>query len=45
VVVNGLQRVRPGTPVTPDKAAVDADGMPIDKPAQKQAGVEQKAQS
>ncbi len=33
VVVNGLQRVRPGTPVTPEKLAVDERGMPIDKPA------------
>jgi membrane fusion protein, multidrug efflux system len=45
VVVNGLQRVRPGTPVTPDKLEVNAEGMPIDKPAQQHAAGEQKAQS
>ena len=33
VVVNGLQRVRPGTPVAPEKLDVDGNGMPIAKPA------------
>ncbi|HNB80246.1 MAG TPA: efflux RND transporter periplasmic adaptor subunit [Rhodocyclaceae bacterium] len=33
VVVNGLQRVRPGAPVTPEKMEVDENGMPIAKPA------------
>ena len=37
VVVNGLQRARPGAPVTPEKLDVDADGMPIDKPAAQHA--------
>lgn len=32
VVVNGLQRVRPGTPVTPQKLEVDGQGMPIEAP-------------
>ena len=32
VVVDGLQRVRPGMPVTPEKVAVDDRGMPITKP-------------
>lgn len=38
VVVNGLQRVRPGTPVTPEKLAIDERGMPVDKPAAQAAG-------
>jgi len=33
VVVNGLQRVRPGAPMTPEKLEVDERGMPIEKPA------------
>lgn len=33
VVVNGLQRVRPGAPVTPEKLEIDDSGMPIAKPA------------
>lgn len=33
VVVNGLQRVRPGAPVTPEKLEIDDAGMPIAKPA------------
>jgi membrane fusion protein, multidrug efflux system len=33
VVVDGLQRIRPGMPVTPQKLDVDAKGMPIEKPA------------
>jgi RND family efflux transporter MFP subunit len=33
VVVDGLQRVRPGQPVTPEKLAVDERGMPVAKPA------------
>jgi len=33
VVVDGLQRVRPGMPVTPEKLAVDERGMPVAKPA------------
>jgi RND family efflux transporter MFP subunit len=32
IVVNGLQRVQPGTPVTPQKLEVDARGMPIEPP-------------
>ncbi len=32
VVVDGLQRVRPGMPVTPEKLPVDDQGMPIRKP-------------
>lgn len=32
VVVNGLQRVRPGAPIAPEKLDVDARGMPIEKP-------------
>ena len=31
VVVDGLQRVRPGMPVTPEKLPVDDQGMPIRK--------------
>jgi RND family efflux transporter MFP subunit len=38
VVVNGLQRVRPGAPVTPERLEVDANGVPIQKPAQGPAG-------
>lgn len=38
VVVDGLQRVRPGMPVTPEKLAVDDRGMPIAKPAGPKAG-------
>lgn len=33
VVVNGLQRVRPGAPLAPEVLQVDASGMPIEKPA------------
>ncbi len=33
VVVDGLQRVRPGAPVTPIKVETDARGMPIAPPA------------
>lgn len=33
VVVNGLQRVRPGAPLAPELLQVDANGMPVDKPA------------
>jgi multidrug efflux system membrane fusion protein len=33
VVVDGLQRVRPGMPVTPEKLPVDDRGMPLHKPA------------
>lgn len=32
VVVNGLQRVRPGAPISPEKLETDARGMPIEKP-------------
>jgi multidrug efflux system membrane fusion protein len=32
VVVDGLQRVRPGAPVTPQKVETDERGMPIDPP-------------
>jgi RND family efflux transporter MFP subunit len=32
VVVDGLQRVRPGMPVTPEKLEVDSKGMPVPKP-------------
>lgn len=38
VVVDGLQRVRPGTPVTPEKLTVDERGMPVTKPAAPPAG-------
>jgi membrane fusion protein, multidrug efflux system len=31
VVVDGLQRVRPGAPVTPQKLPIDDQGMPIRK--------------
>jgi RND family efflux transporter MFP subunit len=34
VVVDGLQRVRPGMPVTPEKLPIDDKGMPIHKPAE-----------
>jgi len=33
VVVDGLQRVRPGMPVTPEKLPIDDKGMPIRKQA------------
>jgi multidrug efflux system membrane fusion protein len=33
VVVNGLQRVRPGAPLAPEVLQVDANGMPVEKPA------------
>lgn len=33
VVVAGLQRVRPGTPLTPELLEVDANGRPLEKPA------------
>ncbi len=32
VVVSGLQRVRPGTPLSPEVLAVDEQGRPIEKP-------------
>lgn len=32
VIVDGLQRVRPGMPVQPEKLAVDERGMPVPKP-------------
>ena len=32
VVVSGLQRVRPGAPLAPEKLDVDARGMPLEKP-------------
>jgi RND family efflux transporter MFP subunit len=32
VVVNGLQRVRPGAPLAPEVLKVDAKGMPIEAP-------------
>jgi RND family efflux transporter MFP subunit len=38
VVVDGLQRVRPGMPVTPEKLAIDERGMPVAKPAAAPAG-------
>jgi membrane fusion protein, multidrug efflux system len=38
VVVDGLQRVRPGTPVTPEKLEVDDKGMPVPKAAPAAAG-------
>jgi membrane fusion protein, multidrug efflux system len=31
IVVNGLQRVRPGAPVAPNKLATDPRGMPIEE--------------
>ena len=45
VIVNGLQRARPGAPVTPQRLEVDAQGMPIDKPASQQAAADSKARS
>lgn len=33
VIVDGLQRVRPGMPVAPQKLDVDARGMPVPRPA------------
>jgi multidrug efflux pump subunit AcrA (membrane-fusion protein) len=33
VVVDGLQRAMPGSPVTPRVASVDAQGMPLPGPA------------
>ena len=38
VVVNGLQRVRPGTPVAPERLEVDERGMPVEKPPAQPAG-------
>jgi RND family efflux transporter MFP subunit len=32
VVVDGLQRVRPGAPVTPQKVETDERGMPVEQP-------------
>ncbi len=32
VVVSGLQRIRPNSPVNPELLSVDAQGMPLDKP-------------
>lgn len=32
VVVNGLQRVRPGAPLNPQVLAVDAQGLPVEPP-------------
>ncbi|MGY8903956.1 MAG: efflux RND transporter periplasmic adaptor subunit [Burkholderiales bacterium] len=45
VVVNGLQRVRPGAPIAPSVLAVDAKGMPIEPPpaADKKAAAPSKA--
>ena len=31
MVVNGLQRVRPGAPVAPQVLAVDERGMPVER--------------
>jgi membrane fusion protein, multidrug efflux system len=31
IVVNGLQRIRPGAPVAPNKLATDPRGMPIEE--------------
>lgn len=33
VVVNGFQRIQPGAPVTAERLEVDANGMPLEKPA------------
>jgi RND family efflux transporter MFP subunit len=33
VIVDGLQRVRPGMPVAAQKVEVDQNGMPVEKPA------------
>lgn len=33
VIVNGLQRVRPGAPVQAHSVETDANGMPVEKPA------------
>jgi RND family efflux transporter MFP subunit len=38
VVVDGLQRIRPGMPVTPEKLPIDDQGMPIRKASQAAAG-------
>lgn len=38
VVVNGLQRVRPGAPIAPSTLAVDAQGMPVEPPPQSPPG-------
>jgi multidrug efflux system membrane fusion protein len=38
VVVDGLQRVRPGAPVSPEKLPIDDRGMPIRKPTESAAG-------
>jgi multidrug efflux system membrane fusion protein len=38
VVVNGLQRVRPGAPIAPEVLATDARGMPVEKPPAAPAG-------
>lgn len=38
VVIDGLQRVRPGSPVTPEKLPVDERGMPVTKPSAPLAG-------
>jgi len=38
VVVDGVQRVRPGMPVTPEKLPIDDRGMPVRKPGQTAAG-------
>jgi RND family efflux transporter MFP subunit len=38
IVVDGLQRVRPGMPVTPEKLPVDAAGMPIRKAPEAASG-------
>jgi multidrug efflux system membrane fusion protein len=38
VVVDGLQRVRPGMPVTPERLPIDDRGMPIRKPGEMAAG-------
>ncbi len=33
VIVDGLQRVRPGMPVAPQKVDIDGNGMPVEKPS------------
>ena len=44
VVVNGLQRVRPGVPIAPERLEVDERGMPIEKPAAPPPGAPAAAQ-
>jgi len=43
VIVNGLQRVRPGAPLTPEKMDIDEQGMPIEKPAAPPAAAKAKS--